>query len=652
MEKQETSTSNNLESRIKPQKELLEFQLFSRVDTEKTVTNILLYGPSSEQREKQARTLSQKLELDFRKVTLSSLYEEGNTEVALNKILLSTKEKPSLIFFEQAETIFTTYRQNFHSEIFSTVVDSIQEGVINRHTAGQSKMTLSSLIGQEEPSKPVSEQKKLFLLTVFSTNRPVLIPKAITDRVGIPIYVPSPGKEERIEIIKEEIEKFSKIKDRYSPELFELLADLSIGCSYNVITKFIELVFQKSEWKEVTYPSKEDFLELRNLLKSDDFLGMEHFKFAQDFGQTLSFEKVQPNEETDTQFSVLDQLEVSQYLGKRQNKFGRWEIKVKFKNQWVPKAFCPKMTKEEFEDMKDLTNAQHLKELECARELQILSLSDFNTQVDSFMQKSDMIFTSSPEVESSKQEKKKETLSFDMDIFKQPPSTTSETRSSRKKRKAFKLEENDGTDYIERFKQENEDELENLEGEDGKKKRVRKPRKLSLDTPTVTVTQPHSTERRVKWYTSYKGALAYAILKGKTWGLKKDGFLDVRLESDKKKFGGSVYDWDILWLGMKLIPDLVINSNDGVNSTRKMIKNHDSIRDHLTEWRKTRTYEDEKLKKIFGLSKVFTEVELDQFMKENKTWTDDDEKKLFEECLARAKSLQLEDDMKSRRNEY
>lgn len=652
MDIQEITTSTSLETRYRPQKELLEVQLFTRVDTDRTVTNLLLYGPSSEQREKQARLLSQKLELEFRKVTLSSLYETGNTEESLNKILLSSKEKPSLIYFEQAETIFTTIRQNFHSEIFSTVIDSIQEGVINRHFATQSKMTLSSLIGQEEPTKNTTEQKKLFLLCIFSTNRPTMIPKVITDRVGIPIYVPSPDKKERIDIIKIEIEKLSKTKDKYPPELLELLADLSIGCSLTVITKYIELVFQKSAWKEVAYPSKEDFLELRNLLKPDDHFSMEHFKFAQDFGQTIIFEKIQPNEDTETQFSILDQLEVSQYIGKKQNKFGRWEIKVKFKNQWVPKVFCTKMTKEEFEDMKDFTNAQHLKELECARELQILSLCDFNTSVDTFMQKSDMIFMNTPP-ESETKDKKKDTLNFDLDIFKQQPqSSNTEIRSSRKKRKAFKLEENEGTDYIERFKQENEDELENLEDGDGKKKRLRKPRKLSLETPTVTVSQPHTTERRVKWYTSYKGALAYAILKGKTWGLKKDGFLDVRLESDKKKFGGSVYDWDILWLGMKLIPELVINSNDGVNSSRKMIKNHDQIRDHLTEWRKTRTYEDDKLKKIFGIQNIYTDQQLDQFMKENKTWTDDDEKKLFDECFSRARALQQEDEIKQRRNEY
>ena len=73
--------------------------------------------------------------------------------------------------------------------------------------------------------------------------------------------------------------------------------------------------------------------------------------------------------------------------------------------------------------------------------------------------------------------------------------------------------------------------------------------------------------------------------------------MDVRLESDKKKFGGSVYDWDILWLGMKLIPELVVDSQDGVNTTRKLIKNHEKIYPFLTEWRKTRTYEEEKLKK-------------------------------------------------------
>jgi maltodextrin utilization protein YvdJ len=58
---------------------------------------------------------------------------------------------------------------------------------------------------------------------------------------------------------------------------------------------------------------------------------------------------------------------------------------------------------------------------------------------------------------------------------------------------------------------------------------------------TVSNTSSTSTPRKrsKKWYTSYKGALAFALFKVKTWMLRNDGFLDVTLQADKKKYGGS-----------------------------------------------------------------------------------------------------------------
>jgi hypothetical protein len=43
-----------------------------------------------------------------------------------------------------------------------------------------------------------------------------------------------------------------------------------------------------------------------------------------------------------------------------------------------------------------------------------------------------------------------------------------------------------------------------------------------------------------KWYTCYQGALAYAILKGNTWKIRNDGYLDIKLESNKKKVNKSL----------------------------------------------------------------------------------------------------------------
>jgi hypothetical protein len=273
-------------------------------------------------------------------------------------------------------------------------------------------------------------------------------------------------------------------------------------------------------------------------------------------------------------------LEISQYLGKRQNPNGKWNVKVKWRNQWIPKEFCYDLSRDEFDDLIDSTNPQHLRELDIAKGLNTLSVQHYqrnfsNSSIDSLLD----------DVPIETQEKK--------------------TR----KRSNASSEELDG-------------DFEDNDYESKKKKQKK--------------TNFEIVEKKVKWYATYHGAIAYAILKAKGWDVRKDGYLDVRLENDKKKFGGSVYDWDILWLGMKLIPKVVIDSLEGVNATRKLIKNHDKIRFYLTDWRKKRPTSDSELKEIFNVTKVTSDLELTKFMNEHKNWTEEEEERFLSECSARA----------------
>ncbi|MNF10075.1 hypothetical protein D3C80_2109050 [compost metagenome] len=46
----------------------------------------------------------------------------------------------------------------------------------------------------------------------------------------------------------------------------------------------------------------------------------------------------------------------------------------------------------------------------------------------------------------------------------------------------------------------------------------------------------------------------------------------MQVSLEQKKYGGSVYDWDIIYLGMKLIYDEVVNYTCGIHAARKVIK--------------------------------------------------------------------------------
>jgi hypothetical protein len=86
---------------------------------------------------------------------------------------------------------------------------------------------------------------------------------------------------------------------------------------------------------------------------------------------------------------------------------------------------------------------------------------------------------------------------------------------------------------------------------------------------------------------------------------------------------------------MKIIPKFCIGLDCGINQARKKIKNHDIIKFGIVEWRKTRTYKDEDLKVIFNVKDIWTNEQMLEFMNQNKSWTDEEESALFEECKKR-----------------
>jgi hypothetical protein len=122
-------------------------------------------------------------------------------------------------------------------------------------------------------------------------------------------------------------------------------------------------------------------------------------------------------------------------------------------------------------------------------------------------------------------------------------------------------------------------------------------------------------------HNSYNGALAFALLKAKQWSKDDTEVLDV---SDSTS-GGSVYDWDIVWLAMKIIFKTAIKFEGTISAARKSFKNHTKIQPYLAEWRKNRTTNDDELKELFHVADVTSQSKLDEFMEMNKEWSEEDE---------------------------
>jgi hypothetical protein len=161
-------------------------------------------------------------------------------------------------------------------------------------------------------------------------------------------------------------------------------------------------------------------------------------------------------------------------------------------------------------------------------------------------------------------------------------------------------------------------------------------KKAPTNIKYVSPTEDTEVRRnKYRWHRSYMGALAYAVLKAKSWSINHPDYLDVTLEN-RKKLGGSVYDWDIVWLGLKVIHNEVLKFTGGINSLRKMLKTHATISQHLSDWRKSRTADENELKELFKVKMVTSKQKLDEFMLENREWTEEEEKELLRTCTERA----------------
>src|SRR5690606_12299135 len=102
----------------------------------------------------------------------------------------------------------------------------------------------------------------------------------LLDKIGVPVYVPLPTKEERKEHIKRELQQYYQKYGgtSHGPRLDALsnwIADESRLCSLNKISNYIDLVFGKKKWEasmqndKLVMPTEEDFRSLKYIFEAN-----------------------------------------------------------------------------------------------------------------------------------------------------------------------------------------------------------------------------------------------------------------------------------------------------------------------------------------------------------------------------------------------
>ncbi|KAL0487136.1 aroB [Acrasis kona] len=292
----------------------------------------------------------------------------------------------------------------------------------------------------------------------------------------------------------------------------------------------------------------------------------------------------------DNQFNIHDQQpdewypEIKKYVSKRCLPDGSWQIQVEWTNYQISEEYYMNEIKPNFSTIINAPNISNPR---------------------------DEIFT---------QERHTSSSTFNQ-VLEEQPTTLITTESDHDHQ-----DDSDDQDFLERTQSRRKRPSSSLV-----KRAYRSPsKKSSSSTSNSAVNASQVGPQRVKWHQSYLGALAFACLKAKTWMIRDANYLDVTVESDKKKVGGIVYDWDILWIGLKVMFNDLKNYQHGVHSARRFLKNHPMIRDNITEWRRVRSTKDDEIKKLFGIEHVASQLELDDFMNRYKEWEDVDERELVE----------------------
>jgi hypothetical protein len=134
------------------------------------------------------------------------------------------------------------------------------------------------------------------------------------------------------------------------------------------------------------------------------------------------------------------------------------------------------------------------------------------------------------------------------------------------------------------------------------------------------------TNQKSKFHRTYKGALAFALYRVQGWIQNNKICVDVN--ELKNKHSINYYDWDSIWLAMKIIPYDVITHQHGVRSARDMVKQHPKIAPYLKEWRKVRCTGDQELKEMFHVGHITDSKEIQEFIDTYKEWEEKDTHKI------------------------
>jgi hypothetical protein len=135
------------------------------------------------------------------------------------------------------------------------------------------------------------------------------------------------------------------------------------------------------------------------------------------------------------------------------------------------------------------------------------------------------------------------------------------------------------------------------------------------------------TNQKSKYHKTYKGALAFTLYRVQGW--IKNGLIHADVNELKHKHRINYYDWDIIWLALKIIPHEVITHEHGIRRAREMAKAHPKISPYLKDWRKSRIATDKELKEIFHVDYVTPLSQIQEFIDEYKEWEPKEKKSIL-----------------------
>lgn len=488
------------------------------------------------------------------------------------------------------------------------------------------------------------------LSVIFITAKPCTIPHCLSDMLDTAIFVPMPTQEERKAFFTKTLlclhpstnnSTFTQANNNNADIMMNCLAMTCSSTSYERMTRFVQRIVGRAN---------ANLLGESKSLDLEAILDLAHSFFPKKTGPVDMSEFVQFRKAFNFNIPCASQEldgspEYQRPYAKKKTSTGQWVVKVKkWYFEWLPVAQCT-ISEEELSILRDEGDALFLDDLDNT----VMTAAPIESPFFETPSKPSVNGIVTPKMPASWSPKE----SVAIKLFSTP-----------KKRARVEYMDVD----------ESEDDVDDVDFVPHKSAN-KKPRRTSKSpfTPpsranlqaSPTSSSPKSapqpedakedddddskkTPRGKKWYKTYNGALAYAIFKAKSWCVKNDGKMDVRVDSDKKKFGmncslfyiiiegGSIYDWDIIWLGLKLIPTEVKDFTSGINSARRFIKNHDTVSPYLQEWRKNRSTLDKDLKTIFHVTSVTSDAALEAFLNVNRCWPLEDEEKVLLECKSRA----------------